>query len=101
MQRTAILGLILGGLTAFPACGPRVYAVRTPPPPPPPYYRAYMGRAPGPGYVWTDGFWAWRGGGYVWAPGRWVRPPHPRARWVPGYWAHRHRGYVWVQGRWR
>src|SRR5438034_3412584 len=28
--------------------------------------------APGPGYVWTRGYWRWTGADYVWVPGSWV-----------------------------
>ena len=94
----AVAGLALG-LMASAACAPHGYMVRMAPPPPPPYAR-YMGRAPGPRYVWMDGRWAWRGR-WVWVPGRWVVPPRPRAVWVPGYWANRHHGWFWVEGRWR
>ncbi|MDE3068556.1 MAG: YXWGXW repeat-containing protein [Verrucomicrobiota bacterium] len=66
------------------------------PPPPPPQTVVV---APGPGYVWVDGEWVWRGR-WVWIGGHWAYPPHPEAVWVHGYW---HRGpYGWyhVQGYW-
>ena len=99
MRRKAGLLAMLAGLLASAACAGRGYMVRMAPPPPPPY-AAYVGVAPGPRYVWTDGYWAWRGRWY-WMPGRWVMPPRPRAVWVPGRWMPRHHGYVWVQGYWR
>lgn len=99
MRRKAGLLAVLAGMLAASACAGRVYAVRMAPPPPP-WYAAYAGVAPGPRYVWTDGYWAWRGR-WHWAPGRWVVPPRPRAVWVPGRWMPRHHGYVWVQGYWR
>ena len=68
--------------------------------PPPPRY-GVVGVAPGPGYMWTEGFWDWRGGNYVWAPGRWMRPPHARAVWVPGVWVQSNRGYGFRRGHWR
>ena len=69
--------------------------------PPAPRY-AVVGVAPGPGFVWTDGFWDWRGGSYVWVSGRWTRPPRPRAVWVPGNWVERpHRGWEFHRGHWR
>ena len=73
--------------------------VRVGPPAPPP--RAVVGVAPGPGFVWTDGYWNWNGARYVWTPGRWMRPPRRRAVWVPAHWARRRRGWVLVPGRWR
>jgi len=57
--------------------------------------------APGPGYVWTPGYWRWSGAGYVWISGSWARPPRVAAVWVRGHWMHRARGWVWVPGHWR
>jgi len=36
---------------------------------------------PGPGYLWTPGYWAWspENGGYYWVPGN-------TFIWNPGYW---------------
>jgi hypothetical protein len=69
--------------------------------PPPPRY-AMIGRAPGPGYVWTDGYWDWRGGRWFWVDSRWLRPPRPRAAWVPGRWVEtRHGQWRFQRGRWR
>jgi hypothetical protein len=31
--------------------------------------------APGPGYVWIPGSYAWDGSSHVWVPGRWELPP--------------------------
>lgn len=68
---------------------------------PPAYREEVIGVAPGPGYVWVAGYWAWGGADYYWVPGRWVARPYPRAVWVPGRWrAHRHSWY-WVEGHWR
>lgn len=54
-------------------------------PPPLPVYTQPM--CPGPGYMWTPGYWAWSPGyGYYWVPGTWVRPPYRGALWTPGYW---------------
>jgi hypothetical protein len=72
--------------------------VRTPPPAP--MVLGVVGRPPGPGYVWTDGYWTWRNR-WVWAPGAWVRPPHPHAVWAPGRWEPARNGYRWQEGRWR
>lgn len=39
---------------------------------PPPAARAEeRPPAPGAGYVWSDGYWAWRNGQYEWVPGHW------------------------------
>ncbi len=51
--------------------------------PPAPIYEAVP--APREGFVWTPGFYEWRGDRYAWNSGRWVetRP-----------------GYAWEQPRW-
>ena len=99
-MRKKLLGgafVILG--TLLSACAVHVgYAARYGPPPP---RYGVVGVAPGPGYIWTDGFWDWRGGNYVWVTGRWMRPPHARAVWVPGGWAQEHGAYRFHRGYWR
>ena len=92
---TALAGTILTGCAA----GNGYAAVRFGPPPPPRY--GVMGFAPGPGYVWTDGYYDWRGGRWFWVDGRWLRPPRAHAIWVPGTW--REEGHRWRfhRGYWR
>ena len=34
---------------------------------------------PGPGYIWTPGYWAYGEDDYYWVPGTWVLPPDCRA----------------------
>lgn len=72
--------------------------VRIGPPPPP---RVVIPVAPGPRYVWVDGYQRWNGRRYVWVPGYYAIPPRHRAVWVPGQWVPRRGGYVWVPGYWR
>jgi hypothetical protein len=57
---------------------------------------------PGPGYIWTPGYWAWSDDGdYYWVPGTWVEPPEVGLLWTPGYWACNDAGiYVWNAGYW-
>jgi hypothetical protein len=55
---------------------------------------------PGPGYIWTPGFWAYCPDGYYWVPGTWVEPPTVGLLWTPGYWGWRHGLYVWHAGYW-
>jgi hypothetical protein len=57
--------------------------------------------APGPGYVWTPGYWQWTGTDYVWVSGNWVVRPRPSAVYVRGHWERRAGGYVWIPGRWQ
>src|SRR5438105_4547014 len=37
--------------------------------------------APGPGYIWTRGYWRWTGTSYVWVPGSWIERPRLTAVW--------------------
>jgi len=55
---------------------------------------------PGPGYIWTPGYWAWGPYGYYWVPGTWVMPPAVGLYWTPGYWAWGGGVYVWRAGYW-
>ena len=87
--------LILSTCTVLNGC---VAYIR--PGPPAPRY-GVIGYAPGPGYVWTDGYWGWNGAAYVWFPGRWVFPPRPGLVWVPAHWVRRPRGWLLVRGHWR
>ncbi len=76
-----------------PAYGPWTY--QSPPPP----RVEYRGVAPGPTYVWIDGYWNWGGVRFQWVPGYWVAPPPGRV-WVAPVW--RRDGERWRSegGRW-
>jgi hypothetical protein len=67
---------------------------------PPPRRVEVRGVAPGRGYVWIDGHYAWQGGDYVWIAGRWDSPPSPRQHWVAGRWVHSRGGWYWQEGHW-
>lgn len=56
--------------------------------------------APGPGYIWIDGEWIWRGGWY-WRSGYWAYPPYRGAIWIHGGWNHGPRGWYHSPGHWR
>src|SRR5580704_17596322 len=56
--------------------------------------------APGDGYIWTPGYWAWTDDGYQWVDGAWVLPPYTGALWTPGYWGYGPGGYLWNAGYW-
>lgn len=95
------LAAVLAGVGIFSGCGGSgaYYAGVTVGPPAPLVYGP-VGIAPGPGFIWTDGFYDWRGGRWVWVPGRWVRPPYPRARWVRPYYERYRHGYRMHPGHW-
>ncbi|MDE3137093.1 MAG: YXWGXW repeat-containing protein [Acidobacteriota bacterium] len=70
-------------------------------PPALPYYAQPL--CPGPGYIWTPGYWAWDPAfGFFWVPGTWVLAPFSGALWTPGYWAwvDADDGFVWYPGYW-
>jgi WXXGXW repeat (2 copies) len=55
---------------------------------------------PGPGYLWTPGYWSWSDdGGYYWVPGTWVIAPVGML-WTPGYWGFAGGLYGWHPGYW-
>ena len=56
--------------------------------------------APGDGYLWTPGYWAYGPAGYYWVPGVWVRPPRVGVLWTPGYWGFAGGFYGWHAGYW-
>ena len=56
---------------------------------------------PGPGYIWTPGYWAYDpADGYYWVPGTWVLPPEPGFLWTPGYWGWSGGLFMWHAGYW-
>lgn len=55
---------------------------------------------PGPGYIWTPGYWAYGPDGYYWVPGTWVMAPEVGVLWTPGYWGFAGGLYVWHAGYW-
>jgi hypothetical protein len=55
---------------------------------------------PGPGYIWTPGYWGYGDEGYYWVPGTWVVAPAVGLLWTPGYWGWGGGVYVWHGGYW-
>jgi hypothetical protein len=96
-RKLTLLLLMTLGLLMLGACYGGVYVQG---PPPPPRY-GVVGYAPGPGFVWVDGYWNWSGRNWGWVGGSWVRPPRPGAVWVPHRWVQHGHGYRFVRGYWR
>jgi hypothetical protein len=72
-------------------------SVRIGPPALPVYEQPFC---PGPGYIWTPGYWAWSDDdGYYWVPGTWVVAP-VGLLWTPGYWGWNDGFYVFHRGYW-
>ncbi|MGO9258127.1 MAG: hypothetical protein ACLQU1_17705 [Bryobacteraceae bacterium] len=90
--------IALGAFVSGCAPGPGMYYTAYAPPAP---RYAAVGVAPGPGYVWTTGYWNRAGGNWAWSEGRWMRPPRARAVWVSPEWRHEGRGYRFYRGYWR
>jgi hypothetical protein len=97
MKKRLLLGFATAVMMVMPALSEEVIVnIR----PPAPIHETIVAR-PGPGYVWTPGYYRWDGGHHVWVAGAWVMPPHPGARWVAHRWVRRGNGWVFVEGRWR
>src|ERR1700722_19924710 len=72
--------------------------------------------APGPGYNWAPGHWAWRGGNWFWVKGHHIRGvvvampvdivevvparPSPVHVWIKGHHAFEGGRWVWHRGIW-
>jgi hypothetical protein len=67
--------------------------------PPPPRLEAY-GAAPGVGYSWTPGYYAYRDNAYVWNEGSWARPPREGLGWVEPRYVGVGGHYYFQPGRW-
>ncbi|WP_229506955.1 YXWGXW repeat-containing protein [Pseudoduganella rivuli] len=66
-------------------------------PPPPPRYEVIP--APRPGYVWSAGFWEWRGNRHEWVPGHWLAE-RPGFVYTAPRWTERDGRWVREDGRW-
>ena len=91
--------LLSGFLTACGGYAGSGYGYQVPPPPPPRY--GPVGYAPGPGFLWMDGYWDLHGSRWAWSPGRWAHPPRRGAHWVAPRWERHGRGWRFHSGRWR
>jgi WXXGXW repeat (2 copies) len=68
------------------------------PPPLPEYQQPPI---PGPGYIWTPGYWSDSDdSGYYWVPGTWAEPPRPGLLWTPGYWGWSDGVFAFHAGYW-
>ena len=89
-----LFGLILGA--GVPSSRAQVSLGITIGAPPPPRVVHVRPRAPGPDFVWIDGYWYPVGHHYRWHEGYWTRPPYAGAYWV----APRHDGRQFFEGYW-
>lgn len=101
LHLVVLFALVAGFALAMPPASSAQVAigvsVRIGPPP----LRVYeQPMAPGPGYLWMPGYWAYGPDGYYWVPGAWVVPPEPGLLWTPGYWGWEDGYYRWHRGYW-
>lgn len=95
-MRSALLALVMLAVPAT-SFGGVFLSVGIAPPALPVYAQPLC---PGPGYMWTPGYWAYGPAGYYWVPGTWVVAPFVGALWTPGYWGWSGGLYVWHGGYW-
>ncbi len=93
----ALVALLFAGLPVASSSAYVGVSVSIAPPLIPVYTQPY---APGPGYLWTPGYWAYSDFGYYWVPGVWVLPPRVGYLWTPGYWGYRNNRYIFNDGYW-
>jgi hypothetical protein len=100
-QKFLVAALVAGGalLSGCATYGRGGYASVRYGPPAPRY--GVIGYAPGPGYIWTDGYWNLSGNRWNWINGRWQRPPRRGATWVTPRWERRGNSWRFRDGRWR
>ena len=103
MAALLILGFVVAVVMAAPSISSAAeigigISVRVGPPPLPVYAQPVC---PGPGYIWTPGYWAYDpADGYYWVPGTWVMAPAPGLLWTPGYWGWGGGAFFWHAGYW-
>jgi hypothetical protein len=101
LHKSIFLLLLVFGVFAMPSISQAQMAVgisvHVGPPALPVYVQPVC---PGPGYLWTPGYWAYGPDGYYWVPGTWVMPPQVGFLWTPGYWGWGGGVYLWHPGYW-
>jgi hypothetical protein len=91
---------IMAFALATPAASAQVsFGIHIGNPPPPLRYEARP-PAPGPGFVWSEGFYEPYNGAYRWHAGYWNRPPYQGAYWVHPHWDHYNDGWHMHEGYW-
>ena len=97
VSAVALAALLFAGLPLASTSAYVAVSVGIAPPAIPIYTQPYC---PGPGYIWTPGYWAYGDFGYYWVPGVWVYPPQIGFLWTPGYWGYSGGSYVFNDGYW-
>jgi hypothetical protein len=94
MKKTLLALALFAGGTLFAA--DFSVGIRIGPPPPPRVVRIERPRAPGPDYVWVEGYQYPVGNRYRWHEGYWTRPPYEGAAWL----GPRYEGGQFFEGHW-
>jgi hypothetical protein len=98
MRLVGTLGLLLiAAIAGVSEASAQLVSITVAPPVLPVYEQPAI---PGPGYIWTPGYWAWGDDDYYWVPGTWALPPAAGLLWTPGYWGWRDGIYAWNAGYW-
>jgi hypothetical protein len=97
MKSLRICAALLTGAIAVPAFG-QVSVYVGGPPPPIRYERRVA--APGPDYIWQEGYWAPQGRHYKWVRGHWERRPYEGAYWSHPHYDHYEQGWQMHEGHW-
>jgi hypothetical protein len=98
MRLVRTLGLLLfAAIAGVSEAAAQLVSITIAPPVLPVYVQPAI---PGPGYIWTPGYWAYGDAGYYWVPGTWVLPPAVGVLWTPGYWGWHDGIYGWNAGYW-
>ena len=96
---TLAAAAVLAAALSTPAMAQVNFGVSVGAPPPALRYEE-RGVAPGPGYVWTAGFYEPFRGAYRWHPGYWQRPPYEGGYYVQPHWEHYPDGWHQHEGYW-
>ena len=82
MRLVRTLGLLLfAAIAGVSEAAAQLVSITIAPPVLPVYVQPAL---PGPGYIWTPGYWAYGDDDYYWVPGTWVLPPTVGLLWTPG-----------------
>ncbi len=101
--RTIVLASVsfLGFAAVVPLAQARMVCTEVVDDAPPPLPEYDQPAIPGPGYVWTPGYWSYADdSGYYWVPGAWAQPPRQGLLWTPGYWGWRDGAFAFIPGYW-
>src|SRR5438105_3485287 len=96
LSTVALAAVLFVGLSPTSSSAQVGISIGIAPPPIPIYTQPYP---PGPGYIWTPGYWAYDSG-YYWVPGTWILPPRVGFLWTPGYWGYNGSNYFFNEGYW-